>query len=79
MNSETFYRCTGENFGHAARMGCCGEDMTLIGWLQLLTGRSSEFLSEYFDGFPNAEVVEYIYTNYGKRLSQRPNRNGQKG
>lgn len=77
MNGGNVYMCIGENHGYTARMGCCGECMTLIGWLQMLTGRSAEFLSEYFEGFQNAEVVEYIYKNFGKRLSQRPN--GQKG
>jgi len=73
------YTCIGENFAHGARMGACGETRTLMGWLVHLTGRSEEFLREYFSGFPDSNVAEYIYTNYGKRLSQRPNRNGQKG
>ena len=79
MNNKRLYECTGENYGYKVRMGCCGMALSLVEWLQVLTGRSANFLYEYFDGFPDAEVVEYIYTNYGKRLSQRPNRNGQKG
>ncbi len=68
--TKTAYLCVGENFSDNSRIGDCGDVRSLIGWLTHITHRDATFLADFFDGFTDKEVCEYIYKNFGKRLKK---------
>lgn len=64
----TTYRCVGENFIDGVKNGLCGDLHSLDVWMSLLFRKSHDFLVDYFHGWSNDDIVEYIYKNTGKRL-----------
>ena len=63
------YLCIGENFKDNAPIGDCGDTKTLMQWLVYLSRKDEDFLNQYFDdSYLNKDIVEYIYSSWGKRL-----------
>ena len=63
------YLCIGENFRDNAPIGDCGDVKTLMQWLVYLSRKDEDFLNQYFDdSYLNKDIVEYIYSSWGKRL-----------
>jgi hypothetical protein len=63
--------CTGENFRDKAPIGDCGDVKTLMGWLIHLSNQDEEYLDRFFDdSYKNADIVDYIYRSWGKRLEE---------
>ena len=63
------YLCFGESFKDNAPIGDCGDTKTLMQWLVYLSRKDEDFLNQYFDdSYLNKDIVEYIYSSWGKRL-----------
>lgn len=46
----------------------CGDVMTLEKWIECLFCDNLEKAKQYFDGFTDKEILDYIYKNCGFRL-----------
>lgn len=65
------YICTGENYKANTKLGDCGEVKTLMGWLMHLSHKDEDQLNRFFDdSYTNRDVVDYIYSSWGKRLKE---------
>lgn len=61
------YVCVGEKCNRNCRNGYCGDVHTLPEWISILFGEEHR---DYFNGWLNKDVLEYIKKNAGKRLKE---------
>jgi len=64
-NLDTKYLCIAENLYHGNVWGVTGAVMTLREWMLFLMGNNA---IDYFDGYGNDEIVEYIRQNRNVKL-----------
>lgn len=65
---ERVYLCIGANWVNGYSAGMCGEAHTLGEWLDVLFPTKNA--REYFTGDTEKSIIDYIYTNTGKRLER---------
>lgn len=60
------YYCCGEKYNDRIRQGLCGGFGEIQDFIQWLFGN----VGNYFEGWKDREIIDYIKNNAGKRLKQ---------
>lgn len=69
MKKTIAYILKGENYKEPYfRRGLCGDVKTLDEWIKCIFEDKYESVKNYFDGFSDKEICNYIYQNCGKKL-----------
>lgn len=68
---EKIYICTGFSYRHNNEhlLGTVGETHSILDWFVLAFKKEKEFIKEYFNGYTDKEMINYLHENAGIRLA----------
>ena len=71
MAKTKLWLCIGANYNGSYTANMVGDIHTMKDWLQILfPHKPIEQILEFFDGYSESKIAEYIYKNTGKRLEK---------
>ena len=71
MAKTKLWLCRGANDNGSYTANMVGDIHTMKDWLQILfPNKPIEQILEFFDGYSESKIAEYIYKNTGKRLEK---------
>ena len=72
MKKQYIYQCIGFSFtsNNDYLLGCVGEIHSRNGWLKRIFPTKYEFAIEYFNGWSDKELFEYILQNLRIRIKK---------